>query len=128
MVLVPPFLSQVWPFHPAGALALPVRSLAQGSRSLNTRADRGHEPHGIHHETVGSRPAAAAAAPLDSGPGCQPGVRGGEGILAMSWSHGPEAGNKEEGTWWEQPRPGSSSLSQEDSPEAPVGSRSDVST
>lgn len=63
----------------------------------NTRADLGREPQGIHREAVGSRPSAASVAPLDSGPGCQPGVRGGEGILAMSWSHGPEAGNKEEG-------------------------------
>lgn len=128
MVLVPLFLSQAWPFHPAGTLVLLVQSLAQGSHSLLTRVDRGHEPHGIHHEAVGSRPSAAAVVRLDSCPGCQPGVRGGEGILAMSWSHGPEPGNKEERTWWEPPRPGSSSLSQEDSPEAPVGSRSDLST
>ena len=97
MVVVPLFLSQAWPFHPAGTLVLLVQSLAQGSRSLNTRADLGREPQGIHREAVGSRPSAASVAPLDSGPGCQPGVRGGEGILAMSWSHGPEAGNKEEG-------------------------------
>ena len=54
-------------------------------------------------------------------------VKGGEGILAMSWSHGPEAGINGEGTWWEQPRPGSSSLSQKDFPETQVGSRSDLS-
>ena len=77
---------------------------------------------------MGSRASAAAVAPLDSGPGCQPGVRCGEGILAMSWSHGPEAGIKGEGTWWEQPRLGSGSLSRKDSPETQVGSRSDLST
>ena len=128
MVVVPLFLSQAWPFHPAGTLVLLVQSLAQGSRSLNTRADLGREPQGIHREAVGSRPSAASVAPLDSGPGCQPGVGGGKAFWPCHGLMAQKLATRRKGTWWEQPQPGSSSLSQEDSPEAPVGSRSDLST
>ena len=99
MVLVPLFLSQAWPFHPAGTLVLLAQSLAQGSRSLNARADLGGEPQGTHREAVGSRPLLLPWLPLT-----QPRVsarcegRGRHfGHVMVSWPRSWQQGGRERG-------------------------------
>lgn len=92
----PPFLPQVASSILAGDSQHWCRAWPRQPPSL-TPADWGHEPHGSLHEAVGSRSLVAAMAAPDHRPRVGQ-VRGVEGILAMSWSHGPEAGIKGEGT------------------------------
>lgn len=60
-----------------------VQSLAQGRSPLNTHAGQWYEPHRIPNENVVTKPSAGAVALLDSGLGCQPGVKAREGILSI---------------------------------------------